>query len=179
MLTTCFYCKLFILLQLGLKKKNIKIMKSKLFKFDMVIYPFPVLVSKSFDWKELEENFWVVTGKNTCEDFNGGLEPTATRCAHTCEVVSKSDEHMYYLILLYIPDSVTAGTMAHEAGHVSTFLGDRLGFQDRNFKNDEPYAYLDQFVADCIDSVMRDNVKKMNGKLFSFKAKSGPEEKKK
>lgn len=153
-------------------------MKSKLFEFDMVIYPFPVLVSKDFDWKELEENFWIVTGENTCEDFNGKLEPTAVMCAHTCEVVAKSDEHMYYMILLYRTEDVSVGTMAHEAGHVSTFLGHRLGFQERNFENDEPYAYLDQFVANCIDCVIKDNPKEMNGKLFLPKKQSDSETKK-
>lgn len=144
-------------------------MKSKLFEFDMVIYPFPVLVSKDFDWKEIEENFWITTGENTCEDFNGSLKPTAVRCAHTCEVVAKGDEHMYYMILLYRPDSVGAGTMAHEAGHVSTMLGDRLGFENRNMRNDEPYAYIDQFVANCIDGVIKGKPKEINGKLYNIK----------
>lgn len=165
----CFSCKLFILLHQRFKEKNIKIMKSKLFEFDMVIYPFPVLVSKDFDWKELEENFWIVTDENTCEDFNGRLEPTAVKCAHTCEVVAKSDEQMYYMILLYRTEDIGVGTAAHEAGHVSTFLGHRLGFEDRNFKNDEPYAYVDQFVANCINSVMKDEPKEMNGKLYKLK----------
>ena len=154
-------------------------MKSKLFEFKMVLYPFPLLVSKDFDWKEIEDNFYYVTGENTCEEFNESLKPIATRCAHTAEVVNKETGMMYYMTLIYEVDMATVGTFAHEAGHISTFLGHRLGFQERNFTNDEPYAYIDQFVADCIDSVMKDEPKRMDGRLFKLK-KSGtaPEEKK-
>jgi len=152
-------------------------MKSKLFEFEMVLYPFPLLVSKDFDWKEIEDNFYVVTGQNTCEEFNESLKPIATRCAHTAEVVDKESGKMYYIILLYEVDMITTGTLAHEAGHVSTFLGHRLGFEDRNWKNDEPYAYVDQFVADCIDSVLKDKPKEMKGKLYTIKKVDGSKDK--
>lgn len=145
-------------------------MKTKIWKFDPVIYPFPLLVCKYIPGitdKELKEKFYVIGDKDepkeaTDEDFKG----RPTTCARTIQVIDKSDNAVSILIILFNPDFVGDGTKAHEAFHFATMMGDWLGFPKIDFENDEPYAYIIQWVANCMGSVLRDTPKQMKGELY-------------
>ena len=141
-------------------------MKNKIYEFDMVIYPYPLLVTKLVDGKEIMDRFYRVKDSHTLVDFeDDDVKLAGTVVARTCIVVDKIKNRMCFLVLLS-SDKLSVGTMTHEAGHVSTFLGAWLGFQTRNPENDEPYAYIDEFVTDCIYQTCRHHPEKMNGQLL-------------
>ena len=145
-------------------------MKTKIWKFDPVIYPFPLLVCKYISGvtdKELKDKFYVIGDNDeqqeaTEEDFKGN----PTTCARTIQVIDKSNDAVSLLIILFNPNLIDDGTVAHEAFHFATMMGDWLGFPKVDFKNDEPYAYLIQWVTNCTVSVLRNTPKQMEGELY-------------
>ena len=140
--------------------------KSKIFEFDPVVYPYTLLVTKNFDWKELEDRFYQVVDKRRVVPFDENLRPSPTTYAKSVIVLDKITEMLYLMILLYPGRKITVGTIAHESGHITTFLGDWLGFPNRTPENDEPFAYYEEFVADCVDSVLKNKPDKKHGKVF-------------
>lgn len=145
-------------------------MKTKIYEFDPVIYPFPVLICKYIQGvtaKELSEKFNQVVGRRTAmvlseDDLLGN--PTLT--AKTVCVIDKQTELMYYLIILYRPKKIRWGVVAHESLHVLTMLGDWLGFKPPQVSDDEPHAYFVGWVANCIGSIVDGHPEIMKGNLL-------------
>lgn len=61
-----------------------------------------------------------------------------------------------YIVVLNFKniDKITHGAIAHEATHISNFIAQDVGFIP-DFKNDEPIAYLTQWIVDNIYSFMK------------------------
>lgn len=146
-------------------------MKTKIWKFDPVIYPFPLLICKyipEVSLRELKDRFFVLddSGENaqeaTDEDFTG--KPTT--CSRTIQVIDKVNGQVCILIIFFHPELAKDGTKAHEALHFATMLGDWLGFPKVDYRNDEPYAYIVQWVANCMGCVLRGKPNQMNGELY-------------
>ena len=139
-------------------------MKSVIYEFDPVIYPFPLLVTKDYDAKELSELFYVVNTKNELEDAPEEFVGNPQTRARSIEVVRKDTYLRYFLILLVRPSVIkTCGTMAHEAYHATNQLAHLLGFLPEDPQEDEPCAYLLDWMANCIESVKKGHPEKMKG----------------
>ena len=142
-------------------------MKSVIYKFDPVIYPFQLIVSKKFDSQELKDKFYIVLNHTDCSEFGQDLDPEPTRVATTFVVTDKETNNLYFMVLLYQPNLVRTGEITHESEHVCTANCYHLGINPPEMGNDEPHAYFQGWVANCIDSVLKgDPIKDYNAKLL-------------
>ena len=138
-------------------------MKSNIYEFDAVIYPFKLLVTKDFEPKELSDNFYVVNDRDELEDAPNEFVPSRRTIARTLQVADKKECHTSMLILLCHPKVIGQGTVSHESFHVVNIVSEWLGFFPKNAMEDEPGAYLIQWVSNCIDSVLRNRPDGMKG----------------
>ena len=138
-------------------------MKSIIFEFDAVIYPFKLLVTKNFDPKELSDKFYVVNDHDELEDAPDSFIPSRRTIARTLQVADKKECRTSMLIMLCHSKLIAQGTVSHESFHVVNIISECLGFFPKNAMEDEPGAYLIQWVSNCIDSVLRGHPEKMNG----------------
>ena len=145
-------------------------MKTKIYKFDPVLYPFPILVCKYIPGvtaTEISDNFLAVIDRNTLQKFDKDeLVANPTLIAKTICVVEKESNQMYYLVILYQPKKILCGVVSHESLHVVTMIGDWLGINPPTVTNDKPHAYLLQWVANCIWSVLKGHPDDMDGELL-------------
>lgn len=139
-------------------------MKTKIYEFDPVIYPFKLHVSKEFDVELLKKTYNALDAENNPTPITDEFTVKDTTTARTIELLYKKDgqDIWGYLVLLY-KDNFTAGQIAHEAVHVANMYLQQLGFSTPAAYNDEPYAYFVQWVTDCIDSVLIDKTEIMKG----------------
>lgn len=138
-------------------------MKSTIYEFDAVIYPFKLLVTKDFEPKELSDNFYVVNDNDELEDAPKEFVPNRRTIARTLQVADKKECHTSMLILLCHPKVIGQGTVSHESFHVVNIVSEWLGFLPKSAMDDEPGAYLIQWVSNCIDSVLRNRPDGMKG----------------
>lgn len=138
-------------------------MKSTIYEFDAVIYPFKLLVTKDFVPKELSDKFYVVNDNDELEDAPNEFVPSRRTIARTLQVADKKEFHTSMLILLCHPKVIGQGTISHESFHVVNIVSEWLGFFPKSAMEDEPGAYLIQWVSNCIDSVLRNRPDGMKG----------------
>lgn len=142
-------------------------MKSKLYQFNPVIYPFPLLVTKDYDLLELKNTFYIVTSKTDCQEIDNQLDDAPNIVAKTCCVLNKKTNQMFYLVLFSEPEHIRIDEITHEALHVTMHNADWVGLGDPVPGNDEPYAYFCGWVAGCCDSVLKDKQYERGAKLYS------------
>ena len=143
-----------------------RIMKSKIYEFDPVLYPFPILVTKDFDKEELKSIYKTLDSDYKEVSITDEFDAQETTTATVFTVIDSKSGLRYYLVLLYRPEVIGAGTAAHEAVHLANAYLQYLGFSSPASYNDEPYAYFVQWVTNCIWSVLNDEPDKMKGKLY-------------
>lgn len=141
-------------------------MKSKIYEFDPVIYPFPIHITKDFDIEELKVKYKAVNANEEEVAITNELTPSPTTTARTVVVTNAVSGQIYYLILLFRPDSIGAGISAHEAMHLADAYLQYLGFSSPTAYDDEPYAYFVEWITNCMWSVLMDDEDKMKGKLI-------------
>ena len=142
-------------------------MKTKIFEFDPVIYPFQLHVSREFDVELLKKTYKALDAENNPIPITDEFDVKDTTTARTIELsYNKNGKDIWgYLVLLY-KDNFTAGQLAHEAVHVANMYLQQLGFGAPSVYNDEPYAYFVQWVTDCIYTVLTDEPEEMKGAVF-------------
>lgn len=146
-------------------------MKTKIYEFDPVLYPFRIHVAKDFDKEELKSIYKALNSEEKEVPITDEFDATITTTARVVNVVDAESGNMYYLILCYRPDVIGVGVPAHEAVHLANAYLQYLGFSSPAAYNDEPYAYFVEWVANCIWSVIADETDKMKGVLFNKETK--------
>lgn len=141
-------------------------MKSKIYEFDPMIYPFPIHITKDFDVEELKKKYKAVNASDEEVTITDEFDHTSDTTARVINVADAESGKMYYLVVLFRPQDVGAGISAHEAVHIANAYLQYLGFSCPSAYNDEPYAYFVQWVTNCIWSVLVDEEDKMKGKLI-------------
>lgn len=144
-------------------------MKSKIYEFDPVIYPFPIHVTKEFDIEELKTKYKVLNASDKDVDITDELDHDDRTVARFLNVVNIESGYMTYLVLLFRPNVIWAGNAAHEAVHLANAYLQYLGFSCPTAYNDEHYAYFVQWVTNCIWAVLVNEKEKMKGKLIEDK----------
>jgi len=143
-------------------------MKSKIYEFDPVLYPFPIHVTKDFDKEELKS---IYNGTNSeGDEVPLDIDIPSTTTARTFQAVEKESGNHYYLVCLLKPEDIGAGIVAHEADHITNAYLQDLGFSLPTPWNDEPHAYFLQWVTDCIWSVLINEPEEMKGVLLDQKS---------
>ena len=138
-------------------------MKSVIYEFDPVIYPFKLLVSKDFDPKELGDMYYCIDENDELGDAPEEFIPKSRTIARTIYVADKKNRNTDMLVLLCRPKVIGAGTICHESYHVVNIIAEWLGFLPKKSNEDEPVAYLVQWVSNCIDCVKRGHPEWMKG----------------
>ena len=142
-------------------------MKSKIYEFDPVLYPFPIHVTKDFDKEELKNIYKILDDSENEVPITDEFDASETTTARVVNVVDAKSGSMFYLVLCFRPEEIGAGISAHEAVHLANAYLQCLGFSCPSSYNDEPYAYFVQWVTNCIWSVLINEPEKMKGKLFN------------
>lgn len=138
-------------------------MKSVIYAFDPVIYPWQLLVTKKFDAQELDKLFHVYDRNFELSEPEDVFHLSDAVIARTVEVHSIETNQIGIIILLNKPEEIGNGVIAHEAYHAANMIAERLGFFPENITEDEPCAYLLQWMANCVASVLEGKPKVMNG----------------
>lgn len=94
-------------------------MKTKIYEFDPVIYPFPIHVTKDFDKEELKSIYKALDSEGKEEPITDEFDAQETTTARVVTVVDAKSGKMYYIVLLNQPEVIGAGTAAHEAVHLA------------------------------------------------------------
>lgn len=141
-------------------------MKSRIYEFAPVIYPFQIQITKDFDEGELKGIYKIINSSNEEVDATDEFANNDDTTARVVNVVETESEEMKYLVLLFQPMRIGAGIAAHEAVHLANAYLQYLGFGSPAAYNDEPYAYFVQWVTNCIWSVLVNDESSMNGKLI-------------
>lgn len=137
-------------------------MKSIIYEFDPVIYPFPVLVTKDFNTEEIKERYRTTNTQGEFIQITTELDTNGTVTARFLVLVDEFDK-MYYTLLLYRPGSIGCGICTHESTHLANAYLQYLGFSPAQTYDDEAYAYLAQWVSNCMWSVLVDDPMGMKG----------------
>ena len=128
------------------------IKESKIYRFDPVIYPYPLYVTMEYKVDEIESIYSHLLNQQDAKNLE--LNINSTNILKSVPVKDKMTGEVGYLVVICDPVRSTVGAMAHEALHVNTFNNALLGFEAPTYENDEQNAYYIQWVADCINSVI-------------------------
>lgn len=109
----------------------------KVCEYDPAIYPRKLWVSVGASTKELSEMFMGI------EDVDD------TAIAVTYETCRKEDNYAGVLVRFRNRTDITPSVIAHEATHAALNIYEYVG-AEVDTKNQEPFAYLLGWIADCI-----------------------------
>lgn len=123
--------------------------KCKVHEFHPQIYPRKLWVVKGGDVDSLKDMFTQTDGKEL--DFKGSSQYLAT----TCNVMMKDESRLLgELIYFTSVKQMNAENISHEATHAALDIFSDLGCEV-HYDNQEPFAYLVGWIADCIEQVKR------------------------
>ena len=137
-------------------------MKSVIYEFDPVIYPFKLLVSKKFDKEEMREKYRAVNAESKIVPITDELETDGTVTARLLNLAD-NDNKIYYALILFRPRSIGCGICTHEAVHCANAYLQYLGNSPAKAYDDEAYAYFAGWVSNCMWSVLANEPEKMKG----------------
>ena len=135
-----------------MSKKNVS---GQIFEFDPVIYPLHLWVAikpqdKIYDvFRMLDEDYNETTERVKIQPNN---------VARTIAVAHRESDIMGCLVYINLPKLFGAGYISHESSHVVDWFCDYLGIGGFSFMDGEARAYLIQWVADCIEKVLKHKV---------------------
>ena len=125
--------------------------KCKVHEFDPQIYPRKLWVVKGGEFDNLKEMF-----TQADEDE---LQFKDSSAAVTIPVVTKDEKRLLgELIYFTSGNQMKYDYIAHEATHAALDIFYQMGCQV-HYDNQEPFAYLVGWIADCIDQVKRNKFK--------------------
>lgn len=142
-------------------------MKTKIYEFDPVIYPIRLWVSKKPNTEDVSELFHPFNNNGEMVDsFGNVFEYDSGKYANTVIVGNKKSRMRGCLVSIFLPGECGAGVCSHEALHYIAYLSEQFDIPLGGFDTSEPLAYLEQWVTNCIYSVLKGNPELMNGKLI-------------
>lgn len=137
-------------------------MKSVIYEFDPVIYPFKLLVTKKFDKEEMKEKYRAVHAESKIVPITDELDTDGTVTARLLNLAD-NDDKMYYALILFRPRSIGCGICTHEAVHCANAYLQYLGNSPAKAYDDESYAYFAGWVSNCMWSVLNNEPEIMKG----------------
>lgn len=142
-------------------------MKTKIYEFDPVIYPTRLWVCKKPSVEDVSELFHPFNNNGEMVDsFGDVFEYDSGKYANTIIVGNKKSRMRGCLVSIFLPGECGAGVCSHEALHYIAYLSEQFDIPLGGFDTSEPLAYLEQWVTNCIYSVLKGHPELMNGKLI-------------
>jgi hypothetical protein len=126
-----------------MKKGNMEV-----HEFDFCIYPRKLFIAVGKNPCSLKDMFLYING----EEFDLKDEKLNTAAAYTCSVELKKDGKLGVLVWFPNRSSMSARYCAHEAVHAALEVCGDIGVEV-HFDNQEPLAYLVDYVVHCMDIV--------------------------
>lgn len=129
---------------------------TKIYEFDPVIYPTRLYVAINPPFEKVDKMFYMLDEDDKVVDeakkeYNSHFSAIAT----TFIVANKKDNWKGCLVVIWRRKECGAGICAHEATHIYDWLDKEMGLDCQEWDNDEPKAYMVQWIANCIDKVLR------------------------
>ena len=121
--------------------------RQKIHEFYPYIYPRRVWVVRGLNQNEIQDFLSLRNGDSIVFDDTEGNEPLCTVFPYI-----KLRENGKYGILVLISEKISVSDIAHESTHVAMEIFNDLG-AIITYDNQEPFAYLVGWVADCINQV--------------------------
>ena len=121
---------------------------TKIHEFDPVIYPRLLWVTYNCPAAVLEDLF-----EGKIEEMDKNSDADVLNCRRL-----KPDVKGGILIRFRSKKDMTAKNIAHESTHAALEIFDYVGAQI-SYDNQEPYAYLVGWIADCIEKVKNNKIK--------------------
>ena len=131
-------------------------MSKQIKEFNPTIYPIKVWVANNVPIKQVIAKFYVRTDNGEAadfleEDFNKDNGVTAS----TFVVFDKKTKQGGTLVYIFAPKRAKVNIICHEAAHCADFICETFSINKGSYEDGEAYAYLIGWVAECIDSVLR------------------------
>lgn len=127
--------------------------KLQIHQFNPEIYPRKIWVVKGGSLKQIIEMFVQTDGKEL------DLSDVGKYDAITCNVMMREKPHSFGELIWYTRISkMNTDTIAHESVHAAMDIFDDVHC-DVDVNNQEPFAYLVGWIADCIDQVRKNKFK--------------------
>lgn len=131
-------------------------MESKIYCFNPAIYPTRLYVAINPTFEQVDEQFYFLDENNeVIDEARNDFEISSNAIATTFVVAHKLSHWKGCLVAIWRRKECGSGVCAHEATHVCDWMDRELGLNCHEFDNDEPRAYLVQWIANCIDKVLR------------------------
>ena len=130
--------------------------KDKLYSFDPVIYPRKLWILYRPSLETINKYFVLKDrSEYTKEDYD---DLTGTSKGELSSVIYKDGELYGGLIIFTLKPTI--GTITHECMHFCDYLYEEIGALSQSFSNkNEPYAYLAEWVGNCIEYILNDKIK--------------------
>lgn len=137
---------------------------NKIKEFNPVIYPIRLWVANNVPIKQIINKFYVRTDSGEAsdfleEDFNKNNGVTAS----TYVVFDKKTKQGGTLVYIFQPKRAKINIICHESAHCADFVCQTFGLSRGNYEQGEAYAYLIGWIAECVESVVKN--KKLNKNL--------------
>lgn len=125
-----------------MKKSNLKI-----HQFDPVLYPRLIWIAYDVNSAEVNKRFCYPSGKPLDFEPNGSDGSAAP-------VIDRESKKLG--VLIWIPDTkvISDAVIVHEATHAALDILNDIGF-NLDYENQEPLAYLIQFITECALGIKR------------------------
>lgn len=135
-------------------------MKGKIHEFNPIIYPTRLWVSYLPDARMVDKIFLFLDDDDeVVENTREEISKHSTAICTTFSVVEKKTKWMGCLVIIFRKAEADVGIIAHEAGHCTDWLCDHLGVSGFSFREGEARQYYTQWVANCIDKVLKNKVR--------------------
>lgn len=131
-------------------------MSKQIKEFNPTIYPIKVWVANNVPIKQVIAKFYVRTDNGDAADF---LEEDFSKdngvTASTFVVFDKKTKQGGTLVYIFAPKRAKVNIICHEAAHCADFICETFGITKGKYEDGEAYAYLIGWIAECINSVLR------------------------
>ena len=130
--------------------------KDKLYAFDPVIYPRKLWILYRPSLETINKYFVLKDGSEYLKEDYDDLIDTSN--GELTSVIYREGE--LYGGLIIFNKKPTLGVILHESIHFCDYLYEEIGALSQSFSNkNEPYAYLAEWVGNCIESILNDKIK--------------------
>ena len=130
--------------------------KVQIHEFDPVIYPTRLWVAINPALEQISEKFYGLDSNIDKFDIDHDyFDPTFITIAKTYPVFDKQSKWIGLFVGIYKKGQCGSGVVSHESVHVADFICEQLGVSNGKFEDGEAYAYLVQWIAYCIDKVLK------------------------
>lgn len=114
-------------------------------EFDLVLYPRKLWITYDATPKELNRKF------PYGDDCGNPFEEESQNYASTY-VTADRNKYKGALIVFENKEAMNCKTIAHESVHAAGYICYTVGIQ-ADFKNDEAFAYLTGYIAECCEKI--------------------------